>query len=308
MRVPVLFLSAVLSTSPIFASSFELLHMYDRANNRIVRYDPINRIMLGTYGQGYAQDAYSLSVKSDVAMLWDFGGSEVHTFSASTGVPIQRFGVDNGSGISSEISAGIAHYNIGTRNATLYSTTGAVLGTLSAAGSATGYSSVFENSTHYFLYNAQTTTMRRFRKSDLALDLSWNNPNLFNTFLQWDVTTATRAGQFQMVLADRNSNRISFVNALNGGAQTYNLTNVSVINGLATGHANWVYAAVTTTNSRTQILRINPNTGQATVVLDEPLAAYTIESMSIVIAPEPGTLVALGAGALVLLRRRKKQG
>lgn len=289
-----------------YASSFEVLHLFDKANNRIVRYDPINRILLGSYARNYTNDAYSLSVKNDTAMLWDFQMSEVLTFNASTGTPMSRFAVGFGSGITSEISAGIAHYRLASQSATLYTPSGMVLGTLAGASNASGYSSVFENSSHYFLYNGNTTTMRRFRKSDLGLDWTWTNPILPTNYLQWDVTTAIWNGQFSMVFADRGSNRIGFVDAQNGGGQFYNLNGVSGISGLATGHANWVYVGVTTTQARTQILRMNPINGTVTVVFDAPTTEYNWESMSIVVAPEPATMAALGVGLVALLRRRRK--
>jgi hypothetical protein len=288
------------------AASYEMITFVDN-NSRVVRYDPVNQLVLGSFGSGYYNGAYGITSVANRSMVWDYNQNRTFVFDTSTGV--LQTEISNGAasvgGTMSELSSGAVVNLTSTNVSTAYSPTGSVLFQLPAwAANAGSYFSVAETSTHYYQFSAPINSMRRFRKSDLVNDLNWTNANLSGGTTNWDTTMIRLNGVNRMVLPNRVGNNVRLLDADSGGALGLILPDTTEIRGVTKGHGDILYFA-TQNATRTRIIRYNYVTGFQATVLDVPLASYQIESMSVVLAPEPGSLATLGLAMLYLLRRKE---
>lgn len=289
------------------AESFEMITFID-SGNRVVRYDPVNQVTLGSFGSGYFNQGYSISTVGNRSMIWDFEQNRTFVFDTSSGVLQAEIGHGTPStgGIMSELSAG-GVVNLSSNNVSAaYSPTGSTLFQLPAWAANNGnYFSVAETSTHYYQFSPGIFSMRRFRKSDLVSDLTWTNPNLGTGTINWDTTMIRLNGVNRMVLPNRFGGDVRLLEADLSGASGFTLADTTSITGVTKGHGNILYFG-TENATRTRIIRYNYATGIQRTVLDVPLATYRIESMSVVLAPEPGSMALLGLATLFVLRRKTR--
>lgn len=300
---------------PSFAS-FELLMALDSTDKVVHRYDSESGTYLGALGGGYIQNPISMAIDQDTNTAYILqDSSTVPTYVTKLNYNTGEF---LGNVFFPDISLGSVVRNFGLNGPDFLLTyVGGDVERYSAAGVFQGFLSGGAPSQSYGAAKiASGAVVAQYGDGVLR---GWSSSTTSGTpvFTVGSAGSAVARGQ----VATRGQD---FASALSsnlyyfGRVGTNNLgttfstsgiaASVSGTKGVAIGHNDAIYlcgqdASLT---SRGIIQRMHGPTGInmgtfGTGQLKTPIA------MAIVVAPEPGTLIALGAGAIALLRKRRRK-
>lgn len=315
---------ATLTTSAL--ASFDLLLAADNAEDCIHRYDAENRVYLGqiNIAAGNVYDIAADSSSSTVYALVDSpGGVGIQRYNYNTGAFLGSFSIQ---GLD---ATGARALSMGANGELIVSferkvfrvngTTGAQIGAtlkrndnkfLFSSGGAAYHAT---SSNYYLAGDSDGTTWNNdfvmgFNSASVQQN-SWQEPN----FAENDITfrDIVISGSTMIVSGQRLSfnNSFHYVVNLDSGGNPSNRFSVAELNqyngGAEFGHEGQAY--LFTTNSVGELPRIRSY--DSTLGLSGPkwdLSQNTsLNGTAMIIAPEPGTLLALGAGFGLLARRRK---
>ncbi|MBL8047845.1 MAG: hypothetical protein JNJ45_04100 [Chthonomonas sp.] len=304
-------------------ASFDLAIMYDSTNQTFVRYDPVNRVVLGTFGsqyQGYFGNAHRMAL--DPTSPGKFLSMDVN------GVVRQ---IDYSTGLLT------ASYHPGTTvlfptafralsNGNLLRVLNSGATTILTRGSATPITT-FATYSGYTTIDALpvengnfVTLERSISGSNYLYHLFYRNSG--GTFVSWlpNWYTSTAAAALrtiqlhegEIIGAGHTSGQLlnayapysagSFGTAGTIGVNhTVDTTNIST---LANGHPSTAYF-VQNGSGGTRVFRMDLAGRISTQFDTTSLSGRNITDMVVVIAPEPGAFAGLALGALLLLRRKK---
>lgn len=310
----------LLASVPMGArASFDLILQYDEptlGNGEIDRYDPVSRAYLGSFriagGLSAASSMVASSATGELYIRSQSTGNTIDVYNYSTGAYLRQLRVATGKlalsrdGLSIRIIEGNSLYSVNPKTAvqTLVVTLAQSIPIGSAyVMSPSGRMIVADDSTTRFrsyntngtlasslLYSGGVTTVDQLALRTPPVGIG----NVNNDFLGKTNLTNSVSGVEE-----------SSLGALS--AESRSLSAYSSITGVLEAHAG-MYFIGTQTASPT-VLKCAPMTAGAVIGPTFDLSQTTLLTghSTIVLAPEPGTMVALAAGVGVLARRRRSK-
>ncbi len=296
---------AVLSAVPAFAS-FELTLITESNSNAIRRVDPENRIVLGSFGANnlHAPDALALDqVNGHVYVANNYVGgniSRITVLNYNTGAFVREWTLGADFGITSiAFRPGFGLYVPVTDGLRLFSPTGSLLATFTSG--LTGISSVSYSTDFNEVYgHAANGTTRRFDGSILS-GTTAGISNHSGPVNQIGMTTINDRASFG---GQAGTDNLVFFNHLSLSGSTLTHTPGFSIRAVNAAHGDRMYAGGVG-GGVSYITTFNQSGLQVSDRWAVPGGAGII-SMATVVAPEPGTLLAVGAGLAFLAKRRKR--
>ncbi len=294
----ILFALAV-SAAAASQASFELLLAVDNAEGKVHRFDPVTGISLGSFGQGMMLGPAKIAINesSGVAYVSNYGLNSVQMWNYNTGAylgdltnsvtgPWGIVRLDNG--------------NIAIANGALvrtFNSTGSLLSSFSTSGFGLGTDGVN-------LFAGESGQIRKFSASGTLLG-TLLTPGRVNYDIQIRGTTAyssganytNKFGRFNPVTMTGYTE--TTVSSLSAAADVYSTA-------LSHGAILYVPGSSTAAGNPTVFSRYHTTAGTTISNFGNLPTTSLITGTAIVLAPEPGTMAALGLGAAALLRRRRR--
>ncbi len=282
-------------------ASFELALLTTAGSNAITRVDPENRVVLGSFGANRLINPRAIAARSagsEAYILNSFGagGSRITVMNYFTGATIREFSVNAGPSVFDlELRSNGEVFVTNGSSILRYSATGALIQTIS--GSET-YTSVSYSEFYDEVYGHSATNTRLF---------SGNTGTSFG-FTPGSNMSGANASQGSGVTMGGDGQNLRRFNHSSFTYISTTFTGMNSINAVGYGHGNTAYAAGFGTGGGSTITTFDTNLNR----LSEPwnLAAgggNGITGIAVVTAPEPGTMLALGAGIAAILRRKRNR-
>jgi hypothetical protein len=325
-------LAAIAATSNAFAS-FDLglvLQEYTFPNGpnqpTITRWDPVNRMELGRFAvPGFITTTKLMLDPSDPGVVTGAtlsgGALRLNRYNYSTGQYLGQSTVSvSATAITSAdmLSGGtmlLTGSNAGSGFARLMSSTGAIIRSYVLPSGTTGVIDAFigdDGIVHVLSRQVGTTTGNKFTLTSHAPNSSAIAASLLiqDNTTTW-LTNIVRQGNVLAVgapyLSDRKAVTLSGTGlSLNGSfVGGYYVATSKILS----GHGNMIHGfGYDSAQTRMYVSSaIIDNTLGDTYFFNTNAAYGNIYDAVVVVAPEPGTLLALGAGAAAMLRRRKRK-
>ncbi|MBL8047101.1 MAG: PEP-CTERM sorting domain-containing protein [Chthonomonas sp.] len=300
MKVVSLFVVASAAASA--SASFDLLYVADRGNDMIHRFDGGSRAYLGSIGGGgMLNNPAGVYADASNGRLVVTAENGTFQFDLWNGALLNAVGFYAGG----HITKAHGSYTFNTNFNVNY--LGAVVPNVDGWYGAPS------------LPLSATYTATAFRNNVLATVHGGTNWREYSYTALFGAATLTRSvtlaapatGQIAMsqtsnlhLAASGTTNQVISASTSSNFSSTFNIPNISVVKGVAFGHGDTFYTCGTVSagNGLVQVMNTNIGYGLGTFgagILSDPVAISTI------IAPEPSSLFAMAAGALLLRRRRK---
>ncbi len=302
-------LAALLAASTWSFGSFELLLVADAGTSTVHRFDSVTGSYFGSFGSGYLNAVTDMAIdsRSQSAFVLE-GANRIYQFDYNTGLylsspqlgfsPLDIQGSQAGGFLAKASNISWRLYNAAASSfVTFNAPSGAVFG--SATTMASGFTAIAESvgaSLSIGIYNSAGARVSALSFGGTSIDYlqaTGNSIADLYTFsgARWaEVLTFTSAGAFQDATVS-DSNMTGFVN----GPRASVLGHGSICHVVGINPANAAQGIV----GRTEPINSSNKGTYGTSVLKNPVA------VGIVVAPEPGSMVALAIGAMALLRRRR---
>ena len=304
-------IAALLASSSAMAS-FDLVMVADRGTKSVHRFDGNTGLYLGSFGAGFLQNPMSMALDQANNRVFVADQVGAGTGAGSVQVRIWSFNYNTGSYLNSfstaftYINPQIAYQP--TSNRVFVGHDGGIADSYSAASGSFGPGinwlapqSALATAENGDVWAANGTIVQRFSGSTA------------NYTMASPVSNTSGLGQRQMaisngrILTAGGTSFSTFSTTLSTTAAnslTTTATSYSQLSGAAFGHGNLAYITGSKTTTTGAISRILYN---ERLVLSEFGGGVLQEprSMVVVVAPEPGSMIALGAGLVALLRKRK---
>lgn len=316
MRTLAVSLAVVLAS--VAFGSFDLMLLGDNSvagQERVMRYDPVNRVVLGSFGTGFINsDITSIAVDQVGGRAFVAGGGMVKVFNYNTGAFLEAF--QSGYG-DIEYDSGLNRIT-GAHGAGSGSVPGQAYDATSFAGVATLTDRYYSTAalrrpgTNWyasFALPGSATTVNAVQNSlvggtPIATDVvgpTWGGGNapraaIFTNQNQlMGISADVTANVTRLWTVDTNTS--GFVGGIGvWGSMGAYASNANIAN----GHGNLAYLLMGTD-------LVSYHTGIGTIMGTQSLSfSSNIRGMAVVIAPEPGTILALAGGIAALLRRRRR--
>ncbi len=303
----------VASVSAGAFASFELMMALDRTDKVVYRYDSETGVYLGNFGSGFIQDPLGMVIEQSTNTAYILqnragGGSDYITkLNYNTGAFLGSIQIQNTN------AASIGILNNGRLMASMISDD---VSLLDANGFEEAYVSA-PNGVFAFRYSgiAQDGNGVVYALNDNGVIYGWNNPFSAGNGAE---PNASLGATSTMVSRGQVSARGNWLVAANQTLLTFAetaptagffltsgvVTGFANARGAAIGHNNLMYVSGVSASGAGLVERYDRfgnfagsfGGGQ----LKNPI------SLGVVVAPEPGTMIALGVGAAALLRRRRR--
>lgn len=292
-------------------ASFELLNVLDRTDKVVYRYDAESGVYLGSFGAGYIQDPLSMALDQNTQTAYVLQNRTV----GGTFDYITKFNYNTGAYLGTiqlqvATASGIGLLNDGRVMAGFYA---GDVSLINSSGNETNWVSAGVAGASAFYGLAQDGYGKLYALNANGVIYGWSNPFAINgaaAGFSLGGTSAVQSRGQVSALNDRivaaNLTALIYAQTAPGGGffMTSSVITGLVNKGTAIGHNNMMY--VSGPNGGTGWVQRYDQWGNfsgsfGSAQLKDPVA------MGIVVAPEPGTMVALGAGIVVFLRRRRSK-
>lgn len=282
-------------------ASFELLLVSDSGSDTIRRFDPVSGASFGSFGGGFLVDPVGVAVNTALgeAVVADAGGRRITHWNYNTGEYLRTSVVTSGATYLNQNPDGTVNLAYADRVVRYGWGFGSPIATYMGDPSFPVQQGMLQ-ADGLFYVSSRSASSVRYR---------WHNATsgafIGNAGWLADRTVAFGARSFN---AYTSGGFTWFeVDTHNVGPASVNATPFSgydAVAGVATGHGSAAYAAIRSTGGTWEIRRYDT---VANVVMPGFAVGQltTPTGMAIVVAPEPASLVALGVGALALMRRRR---
>lgn len=320
MKRTVLTLIIAAGMGTLAHASFDMMFVADGVTKAIHRVDPINGVSLGRFGAGFLSNPVSVSLgpNNEVWVLDQISGSSsrVRKFNGNTGDYLGGFSLYYAAGSDSKlrvvgnnvfVTSGIGYASGYLFN---YQLNGNLIGSsylsLTEAGNQAQGVAVIGSSVYCSSFQS---AFARHLFYQTPVNGSWNGG-----FIGYSNTITSGANPGYLTAANGLLVHTAGVtqgfvfNSSLAFIQSFGISGFTSIKGLAGGHEDLVHVAGMTSNgfgvakyySVTNDF-ISPTVISGTGITDP-------RDIAVLIAPEPGTMIALGAGLAALLRKRRRTG
>lgn len=304
------------------SGTYEMMAVVDQTNRIVRRIDPVTGTSYGSFGAGYLNLPSGIALRGDLAYVLDtidpsaISGGRIRVFNYSTGVFLRSITLGGNWGVASGLSqlklVG-ANYLVTDASNTngaqsyrdYYSSTGASLSFFGGLGNTN--------------FGAEELISSNLFYSGIQNSITWSSATTNSTSFTGLGSVSSPGTNIQLLRVENTLYALNRTNSLirrmaiqAGGSLvdqgTIALTGFAPnsLSGLARGHGNVLYVngldAANPANGR--IVRLDGLTGDFYGVVPGTYSPG-LRSMDTVIAPEPGTLLALGVGLAALVRRRR---
>lgn len=300
---------AFLAVSPCAAlASYELLMYGTGSDGYVQRIDPVSGALLGRIGQGYLSYAGSVALEGNTGniLVADLATRRVVRFNYSTGLFVNSFSLAVGPvGITTIADGSIVVSDNGSGVIRRYSSTGSILNAINTGAAAYSVVTLANGSTLAIGYDGKIRRLNFANSSFVTESFTMAGTSVFGAGASGNKVAQinfTDLGTTQMFQANAVGNYST--------GPTYDLlaaeANSMVGRGAAFGHGGVVYAtAKDQTAGKNYLYSWDPNAGLFATRREIPFVSELSAQMAIVVAPEPVTMVAMGLGLAVLVRRRR---
>lgn len=269
--------------------------------SEIRRYDGNTGAFLGSFGQGHFALADQMAIDSDKGLVYvaDQTRQTISTFKYSTGEFVNEFNVNSTpTNVVINSQGNIVVGLLGV--ARIYSPSGSFLSQV-VTGTSDTYVLAMDSAGQLHSINA-TGEYRRY-SSSLGLvttgSVGGSSSYFGNGYVKDGLLHASNYGV----------NRMDRLN-VSGAGVTLNTSfatgSTSLPFGLAQGHGNRYFQMGQDPLNVPNAVIVRGTTNVASVSKLVTINNFSPRGLATVVAPEPGTMLALGAGVLALVRRRKR--
>lgn len=281
-------------------ASFELALLTTVGSNAITRVDPENRVVLGSFGANRLLNPRGIAARttgSEAYILnsYDNGSSRVTVMNYFTGATIREFGVTAGISFGDiELLPNGDILVINNTSINRYTSTGGFVQTYIGPESilSVSYSENFNE-----VY-AHTTGFLRYFNADTGL---------ISGTLSRPAFRGANANQAFGVSIGGDGQNLRRLDHFTLNTTSVNFIGMNSINSIGYGHGNTVYAAGFGTAGQSTITTFDTNLNRLSDAWNIAGGGNGITGIAVVTAPEPGTMIALGAGLAVILRRKRNR-
>ena len=299
-------LSLAVSFAAIGHASFEMMLIADNTNGVIHRYDPVNRVYLGSFGQGSLLPVTSMALDQTNGRVFVKQDTFLTAFNYATGEAL----------FSTSTNAGAIAYreNFGD----LITSTSLGLLRLGVSMSGFGITSVYSGApastqitsdgSSVFIANPANGTFVKYSGSSTATTTvtTSSNAGLTGDTIAGMMTSQSGAFHFALSATDR---RYYVTTSLANSVVSGSASTLTTTTAITRGHGEYgYYLGATATGFGIQKFFENGDNFQNFPQVALPSQIGAINSAVTVVAPEPGSMIALGIGVAALLRKRKNKG
>lgn len=296
-------LSLAVSFAAIGHASFEMMLIADNTNGVIHRYDPVNRVYLGSFGQGSLLPVTSMALDQTNGRVFVKQDTFLTAFNYATGEAL----------FSTSTNAGAIAYreNFGD----LITSTSLGLLRLGVSMSGFGITSVYSGApastqitsdgSSVFIANPANGTFVKYSGSSTATTTvtTSSNAGLTGDTIAGMMTSQSGAFHFALSATDR---RYYVTTSLANSVVSGSASTLTTTTAITRGHGEYgYYLGATATGFGIQKFFENGDNFQNFTQVALPSQIGSINSAVTVVAPEPGSMIALGIGVAALLRKRK---
>jgi hypothetical protein len=271
----------------------------------IHRYDPVNRVYLGSFGQGSLLPVTSMALDQTNGRVFVKQNTFLTAFNYATGEAL----------FSTSTNAGAIAYRENFGDLITSSSVGLLLQGVSMSAfsiqsvyaSAPASTQITSDGSSVFIANPANGTFVKYSGSSTATSTaSFTNPNMTGDTIAGMMTSQSGAYHFALSATDRRYYATtSLANSVfSGSASTLTTTTA-----ITRGHREYgYYLGATATGFGFQKFYEDGINFQNFTQVALPSQIGSINSAVTVVAPEPGSMIALGLGVAALLRKRKNKG
>lgn len=302
------FVATSLGATTTAWASFDLLLVADSSQNCIHRYDGDTGVYLGQFGQQYLQGVIATTIDSVTSTLWVATSTGLYEFNYNTGALLTlNQALFNFGEVESTPAGGLIRTFSGA------STVGA--SHIPNPRSSSNATALFSGTETYTAVGVDSTGDAYAVGRTFGTMVRWNQlTNATETALSSTSLVGSRGGDIRanQLLVMSDDGLLDWVNTQTNGISIGNSAgSISAGQDAAWGHNNTAWglgtnaggAAVAQLYAQGTNGNGSFNAAGSGLVLSQ---VTTPKSISVVLAPEPGTWAALSAGALLLRRRRRK--
>lgn len=283
-------------------ASFEMILALDQSNS-VLRLDPENRVQLGRFGAGRLLNATAIALDqsaNEAFILNQYGNgqSRITVMNYNTGEFRREWAIGALPNLifDLEFVPGLGLLVPGGNSVRLYQTNGGLVRTYTSAGAdirAVSFGYQFQE-VHGHVSSGIGSVWIAATGGFVG---SFPSPANIR-----GISSRPGLSQSIAIAGTQDLRLFNFGSLLYGGPQNFN--QMSSYWSTAYGHDNTAYIGGLSNVGGGAIMTFDTQMNR----LSDPwqiTGAGTIVSMATVVAPEPGTMIALGAGVLALLRRRR---
>jgi hypothetical protein len=300
-------LSLAVSFAAIGHASFEMMLIADNTNGVIHRYDPVNRVYLGSFGQGSLLPVTSMALDQTRGRVYVKQTNFLTAFDYATGEAL----------FSSVGSVGAIAYREGFGDLITATASGLTRATVTLTGIGTSnlytasvptFAQVTTNGSDVFVANPAAGNIIKFSGS-LTATTTVGSPvssGLNGDTIAGMMTSQSGAFHFALSATDR---RYYATSSLANSVLLGSTSTLTTTTAITRGHGEYgYYLGATATGFGIQKFFENGINFQNFTQVALPSQIGAINSAVTVVAPEPGSMIALGIGVAALLRKRKNKG
>jgi hypothetical protein len=285
-------------------ASFDLVFVADKGTDSIHRFDGDNGVYLGNFGAGMLSNPNAIVADKESNLLIVADDNGIFQFDLWSGNLRKYTGIPGATSIG-KIATGT--YYFGQSGSVPY------LGSIIAGSSGWYTGQTLPNSSNWIFNGVNSNGKLMVTDVNTKQLKYFNTTGVFGTaslLSTRNLPAGSSPGQgasssYWGVVADKNSNQYFLTSATDPNIYPRSLNTLSTVSGIEFAHDEVIYAAGRNASNTSGLLTRTlagtffTNGTYGNGILQDPSA------VSVVIAPEPGTMIALSAGILALVRRRK---
>ena len=305
MKWLLLLAGACLSSTSI--ASFELMLVADLNGRDIDRYDAVTGTYLGSFGFGYLTNPTDVDVDSasGLAYVTDSTSSNIRVFNYNTGELVRYWSTSTSNSFITKLNSGnILTSAFGNVNSYQFTPTGSLVRIQSTnVAQVLGHAQTADGN----IWWSDLTARGLWKATETA-----SNPTLAYSYLNVSGQGFLSASGNELASSDfASGTQLKVTRYMTSGGVVTSEVSVSlgttaseVVGGTAFGHNGVLYAAVGSASGSRYATWLR---GDNAVTMRSLSGTQYAQGMTIVNAPEPASLVAVGAGILALARRKRRE-
>lgn len=306
----------ILAASAGFAAasqaSYELLMAVDFGAQTVRRFDGVTGAQLGSFGKGYLRTATSIAINSSIneAYVLDrSGGNRIYAFNYNTGEYLRDFSVGGYTygnvslASNGDLLMGSTN-NSGSSALQRFSKTGSLISTYLTYGGQNSNNFVTASDGAMYAVDYNGSYLLRYATPGASYTTFLGNSNFAG--YRGQMVSSGSLG-YSLNFYTPQITPLTLSSTLAVGTTVTLAAYFSFLDGATFGHGNILYIAGSNSTGYPTILRYNTATNTVLNTVFTDTATGEFAAMACVVAPEPSSLIGLGLGAgfLLMLRRRR---